>query len=111
VKALNCLYNLNAVGRKDLPVFAFSSSRFLCKKTFNNKLKELLGPHLPDQAVLGHSFRAGIPSALSAMPDLVTQDEIQAWGRWSSQSYLAYTKHQHLGRRKTFDKFVAACRN
>jgi hypothetical protein len=111
VKALNRLRTLNTVGSRNLPVFAFSSSRFLCKRTFNATLKELLGPHFPDQAMLGHSFRAGIPSALSAMPDLVTQDEIQAWGRWSSQSYLAYTKHKHLGRRITFNKFVAACKN
>jgi hypothetical protein len=111
VKALNRLYNLNTVGRRDLPVFAFSSSRYLSKKEFNDTLKKLLDPLLPGQAMLGHSFRAGIPSALSAMPDRVTQEEIQAWGRWSSQSYHAYTKHRHLGRRKTFDKFVAACKN
>jgi hypothetical protein len=111
VKALNHLYSLSTADRRSLPVFAFSSDRYLSKKEFNDTLKSLLAPHLPGQAMLGHSFRAGIPSALSAMPDRVTQEEIQAWGRWSSQSYQVYAKHQHLGRRKTFDKFVAACTN
>ncbi len=111
VKALHCLDKLRSNRRQDLPVFAFSDSRYLCKKVLNDTLRKLLGPHLPGHTVLGHSFRAGIPSALSAVPELVMLEEIQAWGRWSSQSYRAYTRHQHLGRRKTFDKFVATCRN
>ncbi len=88
------------------PVFALTSSQYLCKKTLNNTLKELLGCHFPEHALLGHSFRAGIPSALSAVPELVTSEEIQAWGRWSSQSYMAYAKHRHLSRKKIFEKFV-----
>jgi hypothetical protein len=87
VKALNCLNKLRGNRRQDLPVFAFSDSRYLCKKALNDELRKLLGHHLPGQAMLGHSFRAGIPSALSAIPELVTLEEIQAWGRWSSQGY------------------------
>jgi hypothetical protein len=90
-----------------MPVFALTASQYLCKKSFNNTLKELLKHHFPAHTLLGHLFRAGIPSALSAVPELVTSEEIQAWGRWSSQSYMAYAKHQHLSRKKIFEKFVA----
>ncbi len=107
VKALRCLANMRKNKSQHIPVFALADSEYLCKKTLNNTLKNLLSAHLPGHTLLGHSFRAGIPSALSAVPELVTTEEIQAWGRWSSPSYLAYTKHRYLGRRKTFEKFVS----
>ncbi len=107
VKALRCLYSSRTVSNQLTPVFALIASQYLCKKTFNSTLKELLSYHLPGHTLLGHSFRAGIPSALSAVPELVTSEEILAWGRWSSQSYMAYTKHRHLSRKKIFEKFVA----
>jgi hypothetical protein len=69
----------------------------------------LLCKHIPDCRILGHSFRAGIPSALSAVPDLVTPKEIQAWGRWASDSYKAYTKLSHLGRQQIFEKYRICC--
>jgi hypothetical protein len=107
VKALRCLNNNRVIKSQLAPVFALATNEYLCKKTFNSTLKELLRYHLPGHTLLGHSFRAGIPSALSAVPELVTTEEIQAWGRWSSQSYLAYTKHRHLSRQKIFEKFVS----
>jgi hypothetical protein len=91
------------------PVFAFSDKEFLSKRHFNNLVAELLGKHIPDCRILGHSFRAGIPSALSAVPDLVTPEEIQAWGRWASDSYKAYTRLSHLGRQQIFEKYRNCC--
>jgi hypothetical protein len=35
----------------------------------------------------GHSFRAGIPSALA-----VSVMDIKNWGSWTSDSYLVYTR-------------------
>jgi hypothetical protein len=40
----------------------------------------------------GHSFRAGIPSALAANPNAVSDMDIKNWGRWTSDSYLVYTR-------------------
>jgi hypothetical protein len=71
--------------------FAFSDSDYLSKSYFNATISKLLRKHLPNRRILGHSFRAGIPSALSANPGKVTPEEIQAGGRWSSNSYRAYT--------------------
>ena len=91
-----------------LPVFTLPDGTYLTKEVFNSTLMILLKDHLPGYPVLGHSFRAGIPSALSARPDLASTEEIQAWGRWSSDSHRAYARHSHLARRSIFDKFVLA---
>jgi hypothetical protein len=91
------------------PVFAFSQTEYLSKKQFNDIVSGLLCKHIPDCRILDHSFRAGIPSALSTVPDLVTPEEIQAWGRWASDSYKAYTKLSHLGRKQVFEKFRSYC--
>jgi hypothetical protein len=91
------------------PVFAFSETEYLSKNQFNSVVANLLCKHIPDCRILGHSFRAGIPSALSTMPHLVTPDEIQAWGRWASDSFKAYTRLSHLGREQVFEKFRIYC--
>jgi hypothetical protein len=110
VKALNTLRELRKAMPHE-PVFAFSEKEFLSKKHFNNIVAGLLGKHIPDCRILGHSFRAGIPSALSAVPDLVTPEEIQAWGRWASNSYKAYTRLSHLARQQVFEKYRSYCSN
>jgi hypothetical protein len=108
LKALLALQKLRKAKQHD-PVFAFSETEYLSKKHFNDVISRLLCKHIPDCRILGHSFRAGIPSALSAVPDLVTPKEIQAWGRWASDSYKAYTKLSHLGRQQIFEKYRICC--
>jgi hypothetical protein len=108
VKALLTLQKLRRAMPHE-PVFAFSDTEYLSKKQFNNVVSSLLCKHIPDCRILGHSFRAGIPSALSTIPDLVTPEEIQAWGRWASNSYKAYTKLSHLGREQVFEKYRSYC--
>jgi hypothetical protein len=110
VKALNTLRELRKAMPHE-PVFAFSETEFLSKKHVNNIVTGLLGKHIPDCRILGHSFQAGILSALSAVPDLVTPEEIQAWGRWASDSYKAYTRLSHLGRQQVFEKYRSYCSN
>ena len=39
-----------------------------------------------------HSFRAGVPSWMAANPHLFDEQEIKVIGRWSSQTYLRYTR-------------------
>ncbi len=108
---VRALYNLKSMqcNLAFRPVFAFSDSEYLSKKYFNVTVSKMLSKHIPNRRILGHSFRAGIPSALSANPDKVTPEEIQAWGRWSSNSYKAYTKLTHHGRRQIFEKFRSFC--
>ncbi len=76
----------------------------------NKSLKELLWPVLGKAAegLTGHSFRAAIPSALANRPDIAGADDIKAWGRWSSDSYLLYTRLKPLQKRLIYGKIVAA---
>ncbi len=91
------------------PVFAFSDVEYLSKSSFNNIVASLLNKHIPERRIAGHSFRTGIPSAPSALPDLVSSEELQAWGRWASHSFKAYARLSHLGRRQIFEKFRTHC--
>jgi hypothetical protein len=80
---------------RDLPVFIKENGKCLTKQEFNRILKQLLaqfsaldpcGVH----SFTGHSFRAGLATMLASMG--FSEDQIKAWGRWLSQSYLLYTK-------------------
>ena len=53
---------------KNMPVFRFKSGKFLTQKTFNSVITDCLKPHFKDKAFdySGHSFRVGLPSALSS---------------------------------------------
>jgi hypothetical protein len=108
VKALLSLKKIQKANAS-MPVFTLSDNEYLSKRNFNVTISSMLRKHIPELRILGHSFRAGIPSALSAMPDLVTPEEIQAWGHWSSHSYKAYTRLTHQGRHQIFEKFRYIC--
>jgi hypothetical protein len=108
VKSLKRL-NSAKLANRNQPVFAFSDIEYLSKSSFNNIIASLLHKHIPERRIAGHSFRAGIPSALSALPDLVSSEELQAWGRWASHSFKAYARLSHLGRRQIFEKFRTHC--
>ena len=76
------------------PVFMFENGKILTSSCFIDTVRNLLYPIIGDYAKMlcGHSFRAGIPSALAANPNAVKDIEIKNWGRWTSDSYLLYTR-------------------
>ncbi len=80
----------------------------LTKSHFTKILRTLLRPHLGDkvQQLSGHSFRAGIPAAIANHPSLLSNDDVQQWGRWSSSSYQAYTKLKLAVRKEIFKKLL-----
>jgi len=94
----------------DSPVFIFSSGKALTINDFTFDLKKLLlpvfGPVIHNLS--GHSFRAGIPAALSNCPDLANDNDVCIWGRWSSNGYKAYTKLKQNARRNIFNKILKA---
>ena len=83
----------NRVGSK-LPVFSFANGKMLTANCLVNTIRKLLEPVIGKYAnmLCGHSFRAGIPSALAANPNAVSDIDIKNWGRWTSESYLLYTR-------------------
>jgi hypothetical protein len=72
VAALKRLHGNRPDLDNSLPVFAFSATEFLDRKFLSEVLKNKLEKHIPGHTACGHSFQAGIPSALSARPDLVS---------------------------------------
>jgi hypothetical protein len=83
----------NRVNSK-LPIFSFENGKMLTANCFIGTIRKLLEPVIGKYAdmLCGHSFRAGIPSALAANPNAVSDMDIKNWGRWTSDSYLIYTR-------------------
>jgi hypothetical protein len=79
--------------KKNLPVFTFDNGQFLTPDTVSKTIQRLLELHIRNEAkhFTGHSFRAGIPSPLANSTELASDEDIKKWGRWSSNSYEAYT--------------------
>ena len=116
---LSALKELNKTKKfsagRDLPVFTFENGKFLTQETLIRTMRELLSKHIGQNAknISGHSFRAGIPSALSDCPDLASDEDIRKWGRWNSNSFQIYTRLQLNVRRSIFVKISKAinCRS
>jgi hypothetical protein len=107
-----CLKNLKNSSSwssaNDSPVFRFETGKLLTTGHFTKIIRSLLRPHLGNlvQQFSGHSFRAGIPAALANHPSLLSNDDVRKWGRWSSSSYLAYTKLKLAARKEIFNKLL-----
>ena len=95
------------------PVFVFKNGKLLTPKLMNNTVRLLLRPVIGEKAmqISGHSFRAGIPSALASDPKAAKDSDIKAWGRWSSDSYLLYTRLKLNQKKILFEKIVAVLIN
>ena len=77
-----------------LPMFLHENGEIYTKLQLNTDLSNMLAlyPEL-DTATdkwSGHSFRAGISTVLSLLG--FSKEDIQAWGRWSSDAYQRYIK-------------------
>jgi hypothetical protein len=103
---------LNLRSRKEnpeKPVFQFQNGKNLCSSLLNKILRELLLPVIGPVAIdiTGHSFRAGLPSAMATNPGLVNDNDIKSWGRWSSESYQLYTRLKIQQKKCLFEKIVS----
>jgi hypothetical protein len=94
---------------RNLPVFQFKNGKNLTVNIFTRTMISLLEKHVGKQAknFSGHSFRAGIPSALANTPNLASDSDIMVWGRWSSDSYKSYTRLKHNARLAIFKKIIS----
>jgi len=93
----------------DLPVFMFDSGIILSKQCFNEKVKILLEGSIENKGkhFSGHSFRAGIPTALARHPEMVKDSHIMGWGRWDSPAFLVYTRLKTPQKRFLFEKITS----
>ena len=92
------------------PVFRFASGKNLTPAKLNIILQEMLQDiFVPgENSISCHSLRAGIPSALSKFPDLVSDEEIKGMGGWNSDAVDRYTRLPEARRRATFQKAIFA---
>jgi hypothetical protein len=111
VKALSRLRKLqkNSLAR-NLPVFTLENGNFLTRDMINGILHKLLYPVLKEKAahITGHSFRAAVPSILASRPDLASQNDLQMWGRWNTESFLLYTRLKVNQKRIIYKKIINA---
>ena len=91
----------------------FKNGSLLTKNIFNEKVRNLLKGPLGEAGknFSGHSFRAGIPSALAKYPELVSDNHIMGWGRWGSAAYISYTRLKNDQKRKIFGKISVVLNN
>jgi len=113
VKALRKQLNLQRSigrGRPSDPVFVLQDQSFLTEGKMNQVLVEVFSGVLGSEkdSLSCHSFRAGVPSALSRHPDLASSDDIQGWGRWSSSCYKVYTRLKIDQKKKIYSKILWA---
>jgi hypothetical protein len=110
----SCLWNLKKAKKifveQNLPVFTFDNGSFLTTDKFSKTIRVLLQKHLGSNAKLisGHSFRAGIPSAIANSPSLLSNDDVCKWGRWNSDCFKSYTRLKISARREIFKKLFRA---
>ena len=106
---VDCLVSLKKIAfNPSKPVFQFPNGKNLCAQELNQILTKLLTPIIGNAAndISGHSFRAGIPSAMANCPEILNKYDIQSWGRWSSDSYLSYTRLKLGQKKQIFEKIV-----
>ena len=75
-----------------VPFFIEEDGKCFTKKKFNKLLRTLLDPFiLGDRDKLcGHSFRSGLATLMEAAG--MSEEDIKAWGRWSSEAFRRYCK-------------------
>ena len=108
--ALKRLYNMSVnldVYSKSKPVFSFKSGKLLDTMTLNKILVSLLPDFCDEQGKIScHSFRAAIPSAIASFPDKSKITEILEWGRWGSDAFKRYTRHERDRKKFLFEKII-----
>ena len=89
------------------PVFSVKKDSFLTRKKINSYLATLLADFVdPYHKITGHSFRAAIPSTLATSSETNIANDIKAWGSWTSDCYLLYTKQESEKRKVLFRRIV-----
>ena len=81
---------------KNYPLFLHENGSIYAKHELNKDLDVLLAlyPELKSERDCwsGHSFRAGLATVLSELG--FSREEIQSWGRWTSEAFKVYVKSQ-----------------
>ena len=91
-------------------VFRLGDGSNLTTTSLNRTLRELLREVVDysKDAILCHSFRAGVASSLERFPNLASSEDIKGWGRWESAAFKKYARLKVDKRREIFEKISRA---
>ena len=93
------------IGEGDNGIFSDNSGAPWKRKSFDSILNILViktGLLKDGETVTGHSFKAGIPSALGSMASVEATQALKEWDRWRSAAFEAYTKRVVSKKLNTF---------
>lgn len=98
---------------QNLPVFMFSSGRFLTTAKLNGILKNLLPDIFENKEgkITCHSFRAGIPSTIGNSTDCFLAEDVKNFGRWRGNSYQLYIRLERQKRELLYRKIYSVLSN
>jgi hypothetical protein len=85
---------------KNESIFKLSKTCNLTKSFLNKWFKK---HHMQ---ISSHSFRNAIPTIISKHPDIFSDNHVQAWGRWKSNSFLDYQRAAKKQRKWMYHKIV-----
>lgn len=90
----------------DLPIFLDDNGYLFTIDYVNQALKKLLESSFDFSidSISAHSFRAGIPSELQRSPELLSNQDVQGWGRWNSEAFQRYEKLGLYEKKNIFNK-------
>ena len=90
----------------DLPIFLDDNGYLFTIDYVNQALKKLLESSFDFSidSLSAHSFRAGIPSELQRSPELLSNQDVQGWGRWNSEAFQRYEKLGLYEKKNIFNK-------
>ena len=94
------------------PLFLTANGRTFSQSLFNATLQSLIAHYsaeldLSANRWTGHSFRSGLPTLLQSAG--FKEEDIKAWGRWTSSAFQAYTKD--LSKRSEVQKTMIQAMN
>ena len=79
------------------PVFVFSSGKYVYTQLIRNLMAKLSASlPVPGGHFGGHSFRAGLPTAMASRPDLFSNREVKMTGKWSSDAADRYMRMNNV---------------
>jgi hypothetical protein len=109
VRAVKQLRQISNYTDTNTSPFVLSNGKNLTPTLFTTQLKKWAKPYEKSEFIdrlTGHCCRGAIPSMLASRPDLIDEDDIMIWGRWTSESYKIYAKKSRLTRKIIFDKIT-----
>ena len=99
--------------RQEQAIFLRSSGKMLTMDAMNAILKLALLPLFPDNGGFWscHSFRAGLATTMANYPELFSEEEIKAIGRWNSEAFKAYCRTHGITQAGAYQKIFDVLQN